>query len=70
MNLPSRPLVEFMRKRFSTRKNWRVNFMMDLPSGLGENFEAIFYEKKVVRQLFENTIFKMRKYKCIVSEFK
>ena len=44
--------------------------MMDLPSGLGENFEAIFYEKKVVRQLFENTIFKMRKYKCIVSEFK
>ena len=71
MDLPSGPLVKFL-KRFSTRKKLRIKFlMMDLPSGMkilkphqvfdgftfwtfSQIFEGIFYEKKVVHQVFDD----------------
>ena len=68
MDLPSGFLVEFS-KRFSTRKKRCINFLIDAYRLLGRqilepdgftfrNFDgifeaAIFYEKKVVRQLFD-----------------
>ena len=42
------------RSRFSTRKKWCVNFLMDLPSGfLVEFLKQFATRKKAVRQFFD-----------------
>ena len=54
MDSPSRLLVEFL-KRFSTRKKWCVNFLMNLPSEFLVEF--LKRDNKLVRQVFDGFTF-------------
>ena len=54
MDSPSRLLVEFL-KRFSTRKKWCVNFLMNLPSKFLVEF--LKRENKLVHQVFDGFTF-------------